>query len=106
MGTFIEKNADLPLFGLARRSDPPTSHEAARRAPTRGHAARVLAVLRTGPAGQSEIGSRCGMLPHQVNKRLPELQRAGLVELTGRQVQGATGCMEREWRSTSNRSDE
>lgn len=91
--------AVLPLFGSARRSDPPTSHAAALKAPVRGHAARVLAVLRLGPAGQSEIGARCGLSSHQVNKRLPELQRVGLVELTGRQVQGLTGCMEREWRA-------
>jgi predicted ArsR family transcriptional regulator len=101
MGTFVEADADLPLVRLCRKTDPPTSHAAAIRAPVRGHAARVLAVLRLGPAGQSEIGARCGLSSHQVNKRLPELHAAGLVELTGRQVQGLTGCMEREWKVTA-----
>ena len=88
--------ANLPVFAQARRADPPTSHQAARRAPIRGHSARVLEALRRGPAGQTEIGRRCGLLPHQVNKRLADLAKVGLVELTGRKVEGGA---EREWRA-------
>jgi len=87
--------AHLPVFAQARRTDPPTSQQAARRAPVRGHAARVLEALRAGPAGQTEIGRRTGLLPHQVNKRLADLERAGLIQLTGRSVEGGK---EREWR--------
>ena len=87
--------ASLPLFAQARRSDPPTSHAAAKRAPARGHGRKVLEALKAGPAGQTEIGQRCGLLPHQVNKRLADLARIGLVEVTGRRVEGGT---EREWR--------
>ena len=86
--------ASLPLFAQARRSDPATSHEAAKRAPVRGHGRQVLEALRAGPAGQTEIGRRTGLLPHQVNKRLADLAKVGLVELTGRKVKGGT---EREW---------
>lgn len=87
--------AELPLFAAARRSDPQTSHEAAKRAPVRGHCRKVLEALAAGPAGQTEIGRRCGLLPHQVNKRLADLYKAGLVELTGGKVEGGS---EREWR--------
>lgn len=90
--------AELPLFAAARRSDPPTSHEAAKRAPLRGHCLKVLEALAAGPAGQTEIGRRCGLLPHQVNKRLADLYKVGLVELTGRKVEGGA---EREWTKTA-----
>lgn len=88
--------AVLPLFACARRSDPQTSHEAARRAPVRGHGRKVLEALAAGPAGQTEIGRRTGLLPHQVNKRLADLAKAGAVELTGRKLEGGT---EREWQA-------
>ena len=87
--------AELPLFAAARRTDPSTSKAAAKRAPVRGHCRKVLEALRAGPAGQTEIGRRCGLLPHQVNKRLADLARIGLVEVTGRRVEDGA---EREWR--------
>jgi DNA-binding MarR family transcriptional regulator len=85
----------LPLF---RKTDPPTSvaaGERARKTFVTGQARAVLEALRAGPAGQTEIGRRCGLLPHQVNKRLADLAKVGLVELTGRKVEAGT---EREWR--------
>ena len=87
--------AELPLFAAARSTDPETSHRAARRAPRAGHCRAVLEALRAGPAGQTEIGRRCGLLPHQVNKRLNDLRLAGLAEKTGRKVECGA---EREWR--------
>jgi len=86
-----DTTAALPLFkaaALARNTDPATSHQAARRAPVRGHAAKVLEALRAGPAGQTELAARCGITVAAVSKRLPELRRAGLVEKTGREVAG------------------
>jgi predicted Rossmann fold nucleotide-binding protein DprA/Smf involved in DNA uptake len=80
--------AHLPVFAQARRTDPPTSQQAARRAPVRGHAAKVLEALRAGPAGQTVLAERCGITVAAVSKRLPELRRAGLVEKTGREVAG------------------
>jgi hypothetical protein len=90
--------AELLLFAAARRTDPLTSKAAAKRAPVRGHCRKVLEALRSGPAGQTEIGRRCGLLPHQVNKRLADLQRAGLAVPTGREVVNEGGNREREWR--------
>jgi predicted Rossmann fold nucleotide-binding protein DprA/Smf involved in DNA uptake len=78
----------------ARRTDPVTSHEAAKRAPVAGHCAKVLEALGAGPAGQTEIARRAGLTVAAVSKRLPELRRAGLVERTGREVE----CGESEYR--------
>jgi hypothetical protein len=88
----------LPLF---RKTDPPTSVAAGERARAKfvtGHARAVLEALRAGPAGQTEIGRRCGLLTHQVNKRLADLKRVGLAVPTGREVVNEGGFREREWR--------
>ena len=90
----------LPLF---RKTDPPTSVAAGERARATfvtGQARAVLEALRAGPAGQTEIGRRCGLLPHQVNKRLADLKRVGLAVPTGREVVNGGGNREREWRVT------
>ena len=77
----------LPLFAAAaRRTDPPTSHAAAKRAPVSEHRRRIVEALAAGPAGQSGIAERTGLTVAQVSKRLPELRRAGLIERTGRKV--------------------
>jgi DNA-binding MarR family transcriptional regulator len=91
----------LPLF---RKTDPTTSVAAGERARAKfvtGQARAVLEALRAGPAGQTEIGRRCGLLPHQVNKRLADLKRVGLAVPTGREVVNEGGCREREWRVAS-----
>jgi DNA-binding MarR family transcriptional regulator len=80
--------AVLPLFAAARKTDPETSHAAANRAPVAGHCAKVLKALASGPAGQTEIARRAGMTVAAVSKRLPDLRRAGLIERTGREVEG------------------
>ena len=94
---YSQPESVLPLFASARRTDPATSKAAAKRAPVRGHYRKVLEALRAGPAGQTEIGRRCGLLPHQVNKRLNDLRRFGLAVPTGREVVNEGGCREREW---------
>lgn len=86
--TTIEAIESLPLFAAARRSDPTTSHQAAARAPVRGHALLVLQALELGPAGQTEIARRAGLTVAAVSKRLPELRRIGAIERTGREVAG------------------
>jgi predicted Rossmann fold nucleotide-binding protein DprA/Smf involved in DNA uptake len=91
---------DLPLFAAARKKDPPTSHAAAARVKefrSQQHAA-ILNALAAGPAGASRIAERCGLNPHQVGKRLKELEVAGRITLTGRTVASASRRGEREWR--------
>lgn len=86
--------AALPLFAASRATDPATSRAAAATAPVRGHCRLVLDAFGQGPAGQTEIARRCGLLPHQVNKRIADLAAAGMLELTGRLVEQGR---EREW---------
>ena len=93
----IELN--MPLFA-ARKSDPPTSHSAAARVKEfrRQQHAVIIDALAAGPAGASRIAERCGLNPHQVGKRLKELEVAGRIALTGKTVASASRRREREWR--------
>lgn len=90
MGTFIERDADLPLVALCRRTDPPTSSKAAAKTPSfaSGHRAAIVEALAAGPAGQTEIARRTGLTVAAVSKRLHELRKAGAIERTGREVEG------------------
>ncbi len=94
----MTSTADLPLFAAARRTDPGTSHEAAKTAPVAEHQRLIMDALAQGPAGASGIAARCGLLGHQVNKRLTELARTGRIVETGRTVRSNSGRSEREWR--------
>jgi hypothetical protein len=87
----------LPLF---RRTDPATSKAAGTEAKQwRGeHHQAILDALAKGPAGASGIAARCGLVPHQIGKRLHELAKSGQIVETGRLVTSASGRGEREWR--------
>jgi len=99
MPTFMDSQCDLPLFAACRRADPVTSRVSASMAGglRSDHQRRILDSLGQGPAGASEIATRCGLVAHQVNKRLTELGRMGLIQTTGRTVRSASGRPEREW---------
>lgn len=66
---------------LARRDNPDTSHQAARRVSefARQHHAQILGVLSQHPAGLTvyEIAALCRLDAHAVGKRMGELERAG-----------------------------
>jgi hypothetical protein len=69
---------------MARESDPDTSHEAAQHVTASGAAAhqrqRVLALVRAQPGLTSdELAVAAGMLRQVPARRLPELERLGLV---------------------------
>lgn len=93
----------LPLFAAARASDPVTSHAAAAQAGglASRHQRQILAALLDGPAGASGIAARCGLLPHQIGKRINELARDGRIVQTGRVVTSSSGRGEREWTGTA-----
>jgi predicted ArsR family transcriptional regulator len=94
---YADRLDTLPLF---RRTDPVTSRDAAAtvKAFAGEHHQAILEALSHGPAGASGIAARCGLLPHQVNKRITELAKAGRIVATGRVVESASGRGEREWK--------
>ena len=96
---YADDMSTLPLF---RRTDPVTSKAAAAsvKAFAGEHHAAILDALSHGPAGASGIAARCGLLGHQVNKRLGELARAGRIVETGRIVLSISNRGEREWMLT------
>lgn len=83
---------------LARTTDPAVSHAAAARAkrwiPT--HEEQILGVMWR-PLIAAEIAKFTGLTVVQVDRRMPELQAAGNVRLTGRERDGF-----REWTKVLN----
>lgn len=64
----------------ARSTDPNTSHQAAANAAefAGSHCERILKALEDIGSGTApEIGQACGLTVVQVDRRLPELERAG-----------------------------
>lgn len=73
----------------ARAGDPGTSHTAARRAKdfAPSHAARILAAIRHAPRNTPEYYSQMtGLTVVQIDRRLVEMQRQGLIQVV--RVQG------------------
>lgn len=70
--------------GLARASDPATSQQAAQH-DVGGHRAKVLRAIAgfTTPANRDVIANAAHLSQYEVSKRLPELVRLGLIEVTG-----------------------
>ena len=86
---------------LARRTDPDTSHIAAESVHTFAAAQRaaiVLALSYHGPMGKDGIAAKTGMHGTQVDRRVKEIQKEGLIALTGKTVLSDAGKPEREWR--------
>lgn len=81
---------------MARRRDPETSHEAAKRAASfaDGHRTRILAALE-GALTIKELAQRTGLDHVAIARRMPELQRMGLAQPTDTR---RAGC--RAWKRT------
>ena len=70
----------------ARRTDPQTSHDAAKRAErfATTHAGRILAALKAhGPSTPAKLSDHTGLTVVQIDRRLPEIQAQGLAWPTG-----------------------
>lgn len=67
-------------FPAARRLDPATSHDAARKAASfaNNHSTLILAAMGHGGT-YKEIAARCGLERHAVARRLKELESVGRV---------------------------
>ena len=88
----------------ARNTDPITSWEAAKSAKdlAKVHSALILKTLmEQGPLGKDGIAFFAVLDGNQVARRLPEMQRDGLVGLTGKTVKSMAKRMEREWYAIS-----
>lgn len=100
-GGAVKNFFGLPIFNRARNSDPLTSHQAADQVTTTSkHFQTIhLALIEHGPMGKDGIAQKTGLEPNAVARRLPELQKLGLVTLTGRTVQSKANRKEREWQA-------
>jgi len=101
-GGEVGKFFSSPSFVRARIVDPITSHMAAESvtnvAPA--HMDVIHACLkRFGPLGKDGIAKQTGLRSDQVWRRLPEMQKLGMIELTGKTTRSNSGRSEREWKA-------
>jgi predicted ArsR family transcriptional regulator len=88
-------------FFRARATDAITSFQAADsiKDVAKMHQEVITAALqRFGPMGKDGIANATGLQNNQVARRMNELQKLDLIELTGNQVSSNSGRNEREWR--------
>ena len=88
-------------FFRARATDAITSFQAADsiKDVAKMHQEVIVACLqRFGALGKDGIAKQTGLQANQVSRRLSELEKMGLIELTGQTVKSASGRAEREWR--------
>ena len=87
-------------FKRARSLDPVTSHAAADQVSFASqHFDQIVDCLqRFGARGKDGIAELTGLDGNQVARRLPELAKLGIVELTGKTTKSKSGRAEREWR--------
>lgn len=71
---------------LVRAHDPLSSVLAAERTPqfASGHCASILLALAKGPATAHELQARTGLTVVQIDRRLPDLQKAGRARVVQR----------------------
>lgn len=76
----------MQVHHLVRASDPLSSVQAAERAPefAGNHCDRILAALRRRPATAHELQSATGLTVVQIDRRLPDLQKAGKARVVQR----------------------
>jgi predicted transcriptional regulator len=101
-GGSVKKFFDLPIFNRVRCSDPVTSYEAADVAKDLAskHFSTIVDCLQAhGALGKDGIARHSGLEGNQVARRLNELEKMNLIELTGRTVKSSAGRNEREWRA-------
>lgn len=82
-----------PSAPRARRTDPSTSHAAAKKAEkfATGHFALIRNTLKDhGPGTYKEIAGRCGLERHAVGRRLKDMREAGLIRATDAERDGCT----------------
>jgi len=104
-GGEVKKFFNLPIFGRVRNSDPITSYEAADAAKDLAskHFKIIVECLKDhGALGKDGIAKQTGLDSSQVSRRLKELSKMDLIELTGQTVKSKSGRNEREWQVKRN----
>ena len=88
---------ETSIHTRARRTDPSTSREAGQLAPSTYHYNKIIEALKSfGPMGVHGIALVSDLDPSQVFRRMKELEKFGVVCLTGERVPSPTRY-EREW---------
>lgn len=91
---------DFDAAKLARSTDPATSHAAAARVHEfgSGHIADIRRCLALhGPLTADQIALHTELDKHQICRRLPEMESAGIAAPTGDTRASRTGRQERVW---------
>jgi predicted transcriptional regulator len=90
----------MPDFPRVRASDPVTSFEAAESIkPVAAEHHRIIleCLIEYGALGKDGISAKTKLDGNQVARRLNEMQKIGLIHLTGKTVKSNSGRNEREW---------
>jgi len=90
----------MPEFPRVRKTDPETSFQAAEsiKPVVERHFQVILGCLQAhGALGKDGIASLTNLDGNQVARRLNEMQKIGLIHLTGKTVKSNSGRSEREW---------
>lgn len=93
-------------FPRVRAKDPITSFEAAdsiKKTASEHYEKIVKALKEHGPMGKDGIAEKTRLDGNQVARRLSELEKMGLITLTGFKVKSNTGRSEREWAAIDKR---
>lgn len=79
----------------ARRHDPATSQRAAAKVErfAGGHFAKIREALALEPGTFKAIAARSGLERHAVARRLPEMERAGIVRRDGEELGCTRWCL-------------
>jgi predicted transcriptional regulator len=96
----FERMFNLPEFPRVRKTDPETSFQAAEsiKPVVNQHYQVILECLKAhGALGKDGISAHTNLDGNQVARRLNEMQKIGLIQLTGKTVKSNSGRSEREW---------
>lgn len=101
-GGEVKKFFNLPIFNRVRCFDQVTSYEAADSAKDLAskHYSIIVDCLQAhGALGKDGIARHSGLEANQIARRLNELEKMNLIQLTGKTVKSLAGRNEREWRA-------
>ena len=84
----------------SRAADPTTSKEAEKRVPefSAKMYKRIYEELCKGEGTYEDLSVRMGLRHDQLSKRLPEMQRLGIIDVTGEVKEGSSGRLQRIWK--------